>query len=74
MAEAVYIAEKDDDQWNLLDSVSRTEENIPSNELWEQFYQESTFTDKGKLFFSKEKNIIFVVIFNYPLYSTILNC
>lgn len=59
MAEAVYIAEKDDNQWNLLDSVSRTEENIPSNELWEDFYNESTLTDKGKLFFNKEKNIIF---------------
>ena len=59
MAEAVYIAEKDDKNWSLLDSVSRTEENIPSNELWEDFYKESTLTDKGKLFFNKEKNIIF---------------
>ena len=59
MAEAVYIAEKEDNRWSILDSVSRTEEKTPSNELWEEFFTKSTTTDKEKLFFNKEKNIIF---------------
>ena len=72
MAEAVYIAEKNIDEWKILDYISRSEGKEPTYDDWENLYNESTMTDKGNLFLDKKRNVIFGNISKYDFVGAVI--
>ncbi len=58
-ADCVFIAERSGVEWNVLSQVSRNDCENFSNEKWEELLQISREQEHPRLFFLKEKGIIF---------------
>lgn len=72
MANAIYIAEKSDFTWKILDSISKTNVNIPTQEDWESLYQITENISNLNSFYDKEKNLIYANISRYDFTGAII--
>ena len=62
MAEAVFIATKEGQVWNIQASVSRTEIEPPENSEWNKLLVKSGKKGQNGIFYDSEKKLIFTNI------------
>ena len=73
MAEAVYIAEKQNEKnWSLLASVSRSERTPLSCSEWDSFVLAAESSHDGRTYYDKQENLIFCNLLKFEFTGGII--
>lgn len=72
MADAAFIAEKNESGWKILASDIRNDTPLPTSDMWEKFTNESKKSEQSQLVYEKDHQLLFCNISKFEFIGGII--